>query len=51
MLHAETVRLIKDYRSRSGEPSEGMKAVYDREHERMIDDMANVKRLHELYRG
>lgn len=50
-LHAEAVRLIKDYRSRNGEPPESMKAVYDWEHERMIGDMADVKRLHELYRG
>ena len=43
--------LIKDCCSVNGEPLEGMKAVYDWEHERMIGDMADVKRPHELYRG
>ena len=43
--------LIKYCCSVNGEPLEGMKAVYDWEHESMIGDMADVKRPHELYRG
>lgn len=50
-LHSQAVRLIRDYRSQHGDPPEGMQAVYDWEHERLISDMADVKRLHEMYRG
>lgn len=50
-LHSQAVRFIRDYRSQHGDPPEGMQAVYEWEHERLISDMADVKRLHEMYRG
>lgn len=51
VLHEQAVRYIREYRSKHGEPPASMLAVYDWEHEHMIEDMAEVKRLHELYRG
>lgn len=50
-LHEQVVRCIREYRSKHGEPPASMLAVYDWEHEHMIEDMAEVKRLHEFYRG
>lgn len=48
MLHNHIVSLIRDYRAKNGDPPAGMMAVYDWEHEKMIDNMAKVKALQEM---
>lgn len=49
-LHNQAVRLIKDYRAAGNEPPASMKAVWDWEHERMVDHVAKIKILLEQYR-
>lgn len=51
MLHNHVEKIIKDYRSKNGEPPAGMMAVYDWEHEKMIDNLAKVRVLQELASG
>lgn len=48
--HAQVARVIREYRSEHGDPPASMMAVYNWEHEAMIEDMANVKALLELYK-
>lgn len=48
MLHNHVDRFIRDYRAKNGEPPAGMQAVYDWEHEKMIDNMAKVRVLQEM---
>ena len=49
-FHAQVVRVIQDYRATGKEVPEGMQAVYDREHEKMIDRVSRIKMLLELAR-
>lgn len=49
-FHAQVVRVIQDYRSTGKEVPEGMQAVYDWEHEKMIDRVSRIKMLLELAR-
>lgn len=44
-LHTEAERLISDYRNEHGEPPEGMLAVYNYEHEKLIKKAAEVKTM------
>lgn len=44
-LHTETERLISDYRSEHGEPPEGMLAVYNYEHDKLIKQAAEIKTM------
>lgn len=48
--HSQVARVIREYRAEHGEPPEAMMAVYNWEHESMIEDMANVKALLEMYK-
>lgn len=48
MLHNHVERLIRDFRAKEGDPPAAMMAVYDWEHEKMIDNMAKVRVLQEL---
>ena len=48
VLHSHVERIIKDYRAKEGEPPAGMMAIYEWEHEKMIDNMAKVKVLQEM---
>lgn len=49
-LHEQVRRLIREYKEKKGEPPELMMQLYEREHARIIDCTAEVKRLQELYR-
>ena len=44
-LHTEAERLISDYRAEHGDPPEGMLAVYNYEHEKLIKKAAEVKTM------
>lgn len=50
-MHAQVVRIINDYRRKNGEPPEAMKAIWDWEHQQMVEEVAEVKRLLEIVRG
>ena len=50
-MHAQVVRIINDYRRKHGEPPEAMKAIWDWEHQQMVEEVAEVKRLLEIVRG
>ena len=48
MLHNHVERIIRDYKAKDGSAPEAMQAVYDWEHEKMVDAMARVKVLQEM---
>lgn len=47
MLHAQAVRLIKEH---TEEPPDGMRAVWDYEHEKFIERKAKVKTVIDMFR-
>jgi rubrerythrin len=49
-LHAEVVKIIEQYRKEHGEPPAAMMAVYEYEHRKMIEKMAEARRYQEIYR-
>ena len=51
LLHMHVERFIRDYRAKKGEPPAPMMAVYDWEHQKMIDTMARVRVLQDMARG
>jgi ferritin len=50
-LHAQVVRIIKEFRAKNGEPPENMKAVYDYLHEQQIDHASKINIKRSMYRG
>lgn len=51
-LHGQVVRIIKEWRSKTGEePPAAMQAVWDWEHGKMIDTVARIKTMLSMYRG
>lgn len=50
-LHNQAVRIIQAYRAEHGAPPEAMLAVWNWEHEAMMDHTAKVKALLSVYRG
>ena len=52
LLHAQVTRISKDWKTSSGqETPAAMQAVWDWEHEQMIDKVTRVKVLLATYRG
>ena len=45
MLHAQVVRLIKEYRDKNGEPPEHMMFIYNYLHERHTNNVADIRLL------
>lgn len=51
-LHAQGVRIIKDWKATNGkEPPASMSAIWDYEHNNMIEKIAQIKMLLSMYRG
>ena len=50
MLHTQGERLIREYRDANGPAPPSMQAVYDWEHEKMIDAMARIKVMQDAIR-
>lgn len=49
-LHAQVVRIIKDYRATGEKPPEAMMAIWDWEHGKAIDHQARVKSMIDMYK-
>ena len=50
-LHAQVVRLIKDYKATGAETPAAMQAVWDWEHKKIVDVVTKVKTLLDVYKG
>lgn len=50
MLHAQVVKIIQAYRDEHGAPPEAMMAVWNWEHDGMVDKTARVKVLLDMYK-
>lgn len=51
-LHGQVVRIIKDWKAKTGEETPApMAAVWQWEHDRMVDTSARVKSLLDVYKG
>ena len=50
MLHAQAERLIREYQDSGEETPPAMQAVYDWEHEKMMDNMARIKTMQDMAR-
>ena len=51
LLHDQAVRLIKEQHDMGVTPPAAMQAVWDWEHERMIEKTAHIRQLLEMLRG
>ena len=49
-LHAQVVRIIKDYKAKGNEVPAAMQAVFDYTHQREVDRVAKIKVLLEIYK-
>lgn len=49
-LHGQAVRLIREFRAEGNTPPAGMQAVWDWEHEKMVEDMTRVKMMLDIYK-
>lgn len=50
MLHAQAVRIIKDKKAASPETPAAMQAVWDWEHEKMVDTVSRIKVILAMYK-
>lgn len=51
VLHDQVVRLIKEHKEEGNDVPPAMQAVYDWEHEKMIDNLTRVRSIISMYRG
>ena len=51
MLHAQAVKLIKEYRETGAPVPASMQAVWDWEHEKMIEHTNRIKILYDMFRS
>lgn len=51
ILHDQVVRLIKEHKEEGNDIPPAMQAVYDWEHEKMIDNITRVRSIISMYRG
>lgn len=51
MLHEQAIKIISAYRQKNGEPPEAMKAIWDWEHKKAIDDYAIIQTKMKSYKG
>lgn len=51
MLHKQAVDMIEEKKRDGHEVPASMQAIWDWEHEKMMDETADVKRLLEMYNG
>ena len=49
MLHAQAVRLIKAQRDAGREIPASMQAVWDWEHEHMVEQQSDIERMLDMY--
>ena len=50
-LHDQAVRLIREYRAGGGMPPAAMQAVWDWEHEKMVDTVSRIRSMLDMYKG
>lgn len=51
-LHSQVVRIIKEWKATSGEETPAsMQAVWDWEHDKMLDTTARIKTMLAMYKG
>ena len=50
-IHNEVVKIIEEHRKHHGEPPAAMMAVYEYEHRKMIEKMAEARRYQEIYKN
>lgn len=51
LLHDEVTQFIHEYREKHGAPPAAMQAIYDWQHERQIEKIAEAKRYQEIYKS
>ena len=49
-LHAQVVKIIKDYRQQEGDPPASMMTIYEYIHDRQIDKTMGIKKLQEMFK-
>ena len=49
ILHGEVVKIIDEYRKVEGEPPADMQAIYNYLHEKIIEEVKEVKILQQMY--
>lgn len=51
MLHNSVVKIIDNYRKEQGEVPEALEAVYNWEHEKLINEVKEIKLLQSMYKS
>lgn len=50
-IHAEVVKIIQEHRKTKGEPPAAMLAVYDYQHRKSIDKLAEARKYQDVYKN